>query len=187
MFRAIKVRIYPNQEQAQRLIRNLGCSRWWWNYALNYCHQTYKATGKGLTQIALNKLLPPLKKAEKTQWLGDCYSQVLQSTTLNLTKAFKNFFEKKAKYPRFKSYHRKQSIQYPQYCQVVERGVKLPQVGIVKAKIHRLFEGTLKTVTVSRTPSGKFYASLLFDTQQQYPEPIILGKIVGIAVALREA
>ena len=78
MFRAIKVRIYPNQEQAQRLIRNLGCSRWWWNYALNYCHQTYKATGKGLTQIALKKLLPPLKKAEKTQWLGDCYSQVLQ-------------------------------------------------------------------------------------------------------------
>ena len=65
--------------------------------------------------------------------------------------------------------------------------MKLPQGGIVKAKIHRLFEGTLKTVTVSRTPSGKFYASLLFDTQQQYPEPIILGKIVGIAVALREA
>ena len=64
--------------------------------------------------------------------------------------------------------------------------MKLPQGGIVKAKIHRLFEGTLKTVTVSRTPSGKFYASLLFDTQQQYPEPIILGKIVGIDLGLTD-
>jgi putative transposase len=186
MFRAIKVRIYPNQEQAHRLILNMGCSRWWWNYALNYCNQTYKATGKGLTQVALNKLLPPLKKAEETQWLGECYSQILQSTTLNLTKAFKNFFEKRAKYPRFKSYHRKQSIQYPQYCQVVEDGVKLPQFGIVKAKIHRLFEGELKTVTISRTPSGKFYASLLFDTRLEYPSPIITGKVVGIDLGLTD-
>lgn len=186
MFRAIKVRIYPNQEQAHRLIRNMGCSRWWWNYALNYCHQTYKATGKGLTQLALNKLLPTLKKAKDTQWLGECYSQVLQSTTLNLTIAFKNFFEKRAKYPRFKSYHRRQSIQYPQHCKLVENGVKLPQVGIVKAKIHRLFEGELKTVTISRTSSGKFYASLLFDTLQEYPEPIITGKVVGIDLGLTD-
>ena len=186
MYRAIKVRIYPNQEQSHKLIQNMGCSRWWWNYALNHCHETYKATGKRLTQVALNKLLPTLKKAEETQWLGECYSQVLQSTTLNLTKAFKNFFEKRAKYPRFKSYQRKQSIQYPQHCQIVEDGVKLPQVGIVKGKIHRLFEGELKTVTISRIPSGKFYASLLFDTDQQYPEPIITGKIVGIDLGLTD-
>jgi putative transposase len=65
------------------------------------------------------ELLPPLKKTEDTKWLADCYSQVLQSTTLNLTKAFKNFFLKRAKYPNFKSYHGKQSIQYPQNCKMV--------------------------------------------------------------------
>jgi putative transposase len=67
------------------------------------CIETYKATGKGLTQIALNKLLPNLKKQEETQWLSECYSQVLQSTTLNLVTAYKNFFESRAKYPKFKA------------------------------------------------------------------------------------
>jgi putative transposase len=186
MFRAIKVRIYPNQEQAHKFIQNMGCSRWWWNFALNHCNETYKTTGKGLSQSALNQLLPALKKAEETKWLGECYSQVLQATTLNLTKAFKNFFEKRARYPRFKSYQGKQSIQYPQNCQIVEDGVKIPQVGVVKAKIHRLFDGELKTVTISRTPSGKFYASLLFDTNQDVPEPIITGKVIGIDLGIKD-
>jgi len=64
------------------------------------CIETYKTTGKSLTQIALNKLLPILKKQEERQWLSECYSQVLQSTTLNLlVTAYKNFFESRAKYP----------------------------------------------------------------------------------------
>jgi len=100
---AVKVRLYPTIEQQTILAQHFGCSRWWWNYALNMCIETYKATGKGLTQVALNKLLPNLKKQEETQWLSECYSQVLQSTTLNLVTAYKNFFESRAKYPRFKS------------------------------------------------------------------------------------
>jgi putative transposase len=90
---AVKVRLYPTTEQQAILVQHFGCSRWWWNYALNMCIETYKATGKGLTQIALNKLLPNLKKQEETQGLSECYSQVLQSTTLNLVTAYKNFFE----------------------------------------------------------------------------------------------
>lgn len=164
----------------------MGCARWWWNYALNLCNETYKETGKGLTQIALNKVLPKLKKAEDTAWLGECYSQVLQSTTLNLTKAFKNFFDKRAKYPRFKSYYGKQSCQYPQNCQVVENGVKVPQVGVIKAAIHRLFEGQLKTVTITKTHTGKYYASLLFDTEQETPEVVIAGKIIGIDLGIKD-
>jgi putative transposase len=62
---AVKVRLYPTTEQQTILAQHFGCSRWWWNYALNMCIETYKATGKGLTQIALNKLLPNLKKQEK--------------------------------------------------------------------------------------------------------------------------
>ena len=89
---AVKVRLYPTIEQQTILAQHFGCSRWWSNYALDRCIETYKATGKGLTQIALNKLLPSLKKQEETQWLSECYSQVLQSTTLNLVTAYKNFF-----------------------------------------------------------------------------------------------
>ncbi len=164
----------------------MGCARWWWNYALNLCNETYKETGKGLTQIALNKVLPKLKKSASTAWLGECYSQVLQSTTLNLTKAFKNFFEKRAKYPRFKSYHGRQSAQYPQNCQVIDGGIKVPQVGVIKASIHRLFEGKLKTVTITKNPTGKYYASLLFDTKQEIPEVVITGKVIGIDLGIKE-
>ncbi|MBD2183619.1 IS200/IS605 family element transposase accessory protein TnpB [Planktothrix sp. FACHB-1355] len=186
MYRAIKVRIYPTSEQSQKLSQVMGCARWWWNYALNLCNETYKETGKGLTQIALNKVLPKLKKAEDTAWLGECYSQVLQSTTLHLTKAFKNFFEKRAKYPRFKSYHGKQSCQYPQNCQILERGIKIPQVGIIKASIHRLFAGQLKTVTVTKASTGKYYASLLFDTSLETPEVVVTGKVIGIDLGLKD-
>lgn len=164
----------------------MGCSRWWWNYALNLCNETYKETGKGLSRVALNKVLPKLKKSEETVWLKECYSQVLQSTTLNLTKAFKNFFEKRAKYPRFKSYYGKQSCQYPQNCEVVDKGVKVPQIGVIKASIHRLFDGQLKTVTITKTPTGKYYASLLFDTEQETPELAPRVKVTGIDLGLKD-
>lgn len=149
---AIKVRLYPTIEQQQILAQHFGCSRWWWNYALKLCMETYKATGKGLTQIALNKLLPKLKKEEQTEWLSSCYSQVLQSTTLNLVTAYKNFFEGRARYPRFKAKKNRQSIQYPQSVRVVDGCLKFPgRTGTVKAKVHRPIEGTIKTVTVSMT------------------------------------
>lgn len=164
----------------------MGAARWWWNYALNLCNQTYKETGKGLSQVALNKVLPVLKKEEQTAWLGECYSQVLQSTTLNLTKAFKNFFEKRSRYPRFKSYHGKQSCQYPQNCQVVGSGIKVPQVGVIKASIHRLFDGQLKTVTVTKVATGKYYASLLFDTDEATPQLVTVGKVIGIDLGLKD-
>ena len=72
--------------------------------------EAYQETGKGLGRSALNALLPDLKKAEETAWLTDCYSQILQATTLNLTTAYKNFFDKRAGFPKFKYKHGKQSI-----------------------------------------------------------------------------
>lgn len=186
LYRAVKVRIYPTQSQAQKLSQVMGCSRWWWNYALNLCNETYKETGKGLSRVALNKVLPKLKNSEETKWLKECYSQVLQSTTLNLTKAFKNFFEGRAKYPRFKSYQGRQTCQYPQNCQVVGKGVKVPQVGVIKSSIHRLFDGQLKTVTITKTPTRKYYASLLFDTELEIPEVIVTGKVIGIDLGLKD-
>jgi putative transposase len=186
MHKAIKVRLYPTSEQAQKLSQVMGCSRWWYNYALNLCNQTYKETGKGLNRSAINAYLPKLKQEEETSWLKDCYSQVLQSATLNLTKAFKNFFEKRAKYPRFKSYHGKQSCQYPQSVLIVDGCVKIPQLGLVKASIHRIFDGKIKTVTVSKTPTGKYFASILFETEQEFPEVTITGKICGIDLGIKD-
>ncbi len=183
--KAVQVRLYPNKEQQTLLAQTMGCSRWWWNYALNKSVETYKETGKGLGRSALNALLPALKKAEDTEWLADCYSQVLQATTLNLTTAYKNFFEGRAEFPRFKSKHGKQSIQYPQNVKIVDGCVKLPgNIGLVKAKIHRSIEGKIKTVTVSQTPSGKYFASILTEIEGENPTSSE-GKIYGVDLGLK--
>ena len=183
--KVVQVRLYPTNEQQTQLAQAFGCSRWWWNYALNKSIETYQQTGKGLGRSALNALLPELKKAEDTCWLADCYSQVLQATTLNLTTAYKNFFEGRARFPRFKSKHGKQSIQYPQNVLIVEGNVKLPgNIGVVKAKIHRPIEGKIKTVTVSKTPSGKYFASILTELEGEQPTTTE-GKIYGVDLGLK--
>jgi putative transposase len=185
LHKAIQVRLYPTKEQQTLLAQTFGCARWWWNYGLNKSIETYKETGKGLGQVALNALLPKLKKAEDTKWLSDCYSQVLQATTLNLTTAYKNFFEKRAGFPKFKSKHSKQSVQYPQNVKIVDGDVKLPgNIGVVKAKIHRPIEGKIKTVTISKTPSGKYFASILTEVEDDKPSTSE-GKIYGIDLGLK--
>ncbi len=185
LHKAVQVRLYPTNEQQIILAQTFGCARWWWNYALNKSVEVYKETGKGLRQSALNALLPGLKKAEDTKWLAECYSQVLQATTLNLTTAYKNFFDKRAGFPRFKSKHGKQSIQYPQNVKIIDDCVKLPgNIGIVKAKIHRPIEGKIKTVTVSKTPSGKYFASILIEVEGENPTTTE-GKIYGVDLGLK--
>ncbi|MEQ9621206.1 RNA-guided endonuclease InsQ/TnpB family protein [Coleofasciculus chthonoplastes] len=184
---AVKVRLYPTIEQQTILAQHFGCARWWWNYALNLCIETYQATGKGVTRCALNAFLPKLKKQACTEWLSECYSQVLQATTLNLVTAYKNFFEGRGKYPRFKAKKNRQSIQYPQSVKVVNGCLKFPgRVGLVKGKIHRSIEGTIKTVTVSMTPSGKYFASISVKIEGDNPSTNTEGKVAGIDLGLKD-
>ena len=185
LHKAVKVRLYPTLEQQILLSQHFGCARWWWNYALNKSIETYKETGKSLGQSALNAFLPKLKKAEETLWLSECYSQVLQATTLNLTTAYKNFFAGRARFPRYKSKHGKQSIQYPQNVRVFEGFLQFPgSVGKIKAKLHREIEGTIKTVTVSLESSGKYFASILTETEGENPVISTDGKVIGIDLGL---
>ncbi len=186
LHKAVKVRLYPTPEQETLLAQHFGCARWWWNYALNKSIETYKETGKGNGRSALNALLPKLKKAEETTWLSECYSQVLQAVTLNLTTAYKNFFDGRARFPRFKSKHGRQSIQYPQNVKAENGALKLPgKIGAVKVKIHRPIEGTIKTVTVSKEPSGKYYASILTELEGDNPLSSTDGKVVGVDLGLK--
>jgi putative transposase len=184
---AVKVRLYPTTEQVQILAQHFGCARWWWNYGLNKCIETYKATGKGLSQSGLNSLLPALKKDKETEWLGECYSQVLQSVSLNLSRAYQNFFEGRAKYPRFKSLHHRQSIQYPQKVKQIDDCFKFPgKLGEVRARIHQPLDGTIKTVTVSKCPSGKYYASVLMEYEGENPVATTDGKVIGIDLGIKD-
>jgi putative transposase len=127
--------------------------------------------------------LPSLKK--EYEWLTDAYSQCLQVVALNLSQAYQNFFEKRARLPRFKSKHGKQSISYPANVKFEGDYLKLPgKVGLVYCVRHRKFAGTIKTVTISKNPDGKYYASILVDDGSELPSQSSDGKAIGIDLGL---
>ncbi len=184
VLKAVKVRIYPNKEQQSHLAQAFGCVRWVWNQSLATMSQSYKETGKGISALTMKKQIP-LWKIEY-EWLKECYSQCLQSSVLNLSQAFINFFDGRTAYPTFKKRHNKQSIQFPQNSKVLgDDQIKFPgNLGVVKAKIHRDLAGSLKTVTVSKMPDGRYYASLLMDDGIDQPATKEDGQAIGIDLGL---
>ncbi|WP_333273693.1 MULTISPECIES: RNA-guided endonuclease TnpB family protein [unclassified Microcoleus] len=184
MLKAVKVRIYPSEEQQSHLAQAFGCVRWVWNQSLATMSQTYKETGKGISAFTMKKQLPIWKT--EFEWLKECYSQCLQSSVLNLSQAFINFFDGRTAYPIFKKRHGKQSIQFPQNVKILgAEEIKFPgNLGIVKAKIHRKLVGHVKTVTVSKMPDGSYYASLLMDDGIDKPATNKEGKAIGIDLGL---
>lgn len=183
MLKAVKVRLQPTAKQRVALSKSFGCARWYWNYALNACIQHYRESGKFLKLFAYKGMLPQLKKEHP--WLKeDCYSAVLQCVAINLNKAYKNFFEGRAKPPKFKSKYSKQSIQYPQNVTVKGDFLSCPKIGEIKAVFHRKITGTIKTVTISKTPSDKYFASILCETEDS--ENSSTGdKTIGIDLGLK--
>lgn len=180
--RVVKVRLYPNSQQRAALSCAFGCTRWLWNNSLNETNRLFKETGKGLSAATMKARIVELKK--EYPWLTEVYSQVLQSAVLNLSQAFVNFFQKRTKYPRFKSKHGRQSIQYPQHVKLLNKRLCLPKVGKVKADFHRMYQGKLKTVTVSLNPSGEYQASLLFEVEGNEPAPHTEGKAIGVDLGI---
>ena len=187
-------RIYPSASQRQSLIDHFGCARWVYNRYLSEAHDCYEATGKAMRRNDFIVRLVHLKK--DYPWLKEVNSQSLQMAARNADRAFVNFFEKRAKRPRFKSKHTcRQSFQCPQHCKVLfpEIGTKghivLPKIGAVKAILHRRFNGTVKTVTVVREPSGKYYASVLVDDAQTAlaPDTIDFEHTAGIDAGIKTA
>jgi putative transposase len=101
-----------------------------------------------------------------------------------LSVAYQNFFEKKAGFPSFKSKHGRQSVSYPQNVKVGGKSIKLPIIGEVSCKIHRTFDGTVKTVTVSKNPDGKYFVSILVDDGIESADATTEGKAIGLDVGL---
>lgn len=185
MYRAIKVRIYPSGEQELYLAQCFGNTRWLWNYMLNATTSAYQETGKGLAKVAMDKLLPGLKK--EYEWLGLAYSQVLQRVTFNLSSAFVNFFEGRTKFPNFKFKHGKQSIQYPQNVKLMPQDsvIKFPgNLGRIKTVFHKqLPDAKVQTVTISRNADGRYYASILFN---QADNPVVaMRDAIGVDLGLK--
>ncbi|MFM6398813.1 helix-turn-helix domain-containing protein, partial [Planktothrix sp.] len=123
MLDVLKVRLYPNKEQQAALGKSFGCCRFVWNYYLEKTNNQYKETGKGLNYCDMAKDLTQLKKQPDYLFLKEVTAATLQQSLKNLESAFKNFFQKRARFPKFKSKHKKQSIRYPESCSIKGNGV----------------------------------------------------------------
>ena len=94
-----------------------------------------------------------------------------------------NFFKKRAKFPRFKKKHNKQSIRFPQEIRVEGDDVYLPKMGWIRVNFHRPVEGKIKFITVSKTKSGKYFVSFVCEVKD--PKPEYNGSEIGIDVGLK--
>ena len=190
MLKATKIRIYPTTEQAAFLNRQFGAVRFVYNTGLRIMSHRYQRHGQSLSaKHDIKKLLPIAKTSRKYGWLKEADSMALQQSCINLDHAFQRFFDPKQKagYPRFKSKRGKQSSYH---CVGVKSGddwIKVPKLGPIKARVHRQVEGKLKSITLTRTVTGKHYASLLYETDQVAPAPlkdVDAAKVVGLDMGL---
>lgn len=166
MNRAFKYRLYPTTEQRELFIKTFGCCRKVYNLMLAEKIESYKQTGKFAT-------VTPAKYKKEYPYLKEVDSLALANKQLDLQKAFKNHFDKNRKkktgFPKFKSAKRSRKSYTTNNqgttIRLFENGIKLPKVGIVKAKIHRQPEADwiIKSATVSQDSDGKFYVSVLFE------------------------
>jgi len=173
MLRATKVRIYPTQEQSEFLIAQFGAVRFAYNKALHIKTHMYRRHGVSLSpKKDLKPLLAIGKKSRKYSWLKRYDSIALQQSVIQLHMAFDNFFNPKlqARHPKFKRRFDKQSSYHCVGVKVLDEAIKLPKIKEpVKANIHRCITGAVKSITVSLSKSGKFYASILVDDSVDAP------------------
>lgn len=173
MFRSYKYRLYPSKEQTILIHKHLGCVRWLYNYALDKKVKAYQKDKTHISRFDLQAELPILKKQEETKWLSEVNAQSLQASLRNLDMAFTDFFKEKKGFPKFKSKHNnRQSFQAPQRVEInwENSTIKIPIIKSTPIVLSRKFEGEIKTVTISKTPTNKYFASILVDTNIKIPK-----------------
>lgn len=191
MLKAYKYRLYPNKTQEVLLAKHFGCVRYIYNYGLERKIKSYSETKKSVSRFTIQADLPKMKKAESTKWLAEVNSLSLQAALLNLDMAFTRFFREKKGFPKFKSKHdNHQSFQVPQNTEVdyEAKRVYLPKFKEgIKCRFDRHFKGKIKTSTISRTPTGKYFISILVETEDTIPNkaPIDENKAVGVDLGIK--
>lgn len=188
MLKSYKYRIYPTTKQEELINKHFGACRFLYNLALETKLYAYKSQGINLTAFDLQKQLTDLKK--DLYWLKELDSQALQASIKKIDVAFKNFFNG-AGYPKYKSKHEKQSFQCPNNTKRIDwnkNTLTIPKLKNIPIVLSRKFEGKIKTVTVSKTPTGKYFASILVETNDVAltPHAIELNKTIGFDLGLKD-
>ena len=183
--KAYKFRIYPNKKQEILIAKTMGCSRFVFNHFLAKWKDAYKETGKGLTYNSCSAELPQLKK--ELEWLKEVDSTAIQSSLKNLADSYSRFFKKQNRAPRFKSKKNKVQSYTTKHTNgniaVVGNKMKLPKLGLVRFAKSRETEGRILNATVRRNPSGKYFVSVLVETEvHELPKT---GSSIGVDVGLK--
>ena len=183
--KSYRFRLYPNEGQIELLAKHFGCTRLVYNTFLGQRIEQYRLTGKSDNYYAQAKLLTEMKKLEETAWLNEVNSQTLQFALRSLDTAYTNFFKKRAKFPKFKSKHSKNSFTVPQFASIAGGRLFIPKFKeCIKCRVHREIKGKMGKVTITKTPSGKYFVSVF--TTEEYITPIEKsGKTVGIDLGLK--
>lgn len=192
MLYAIKVRLYPDENQRQFFAKTFGCCRWVFNDALAYCQQQYESGQKHPSAYDLMKRLTTLKPGYP--WLADPDSQALKYACSCVDLAYKNFFRRvkngeKPGFPRFKSRHcgdKTYTATAGVDIKLEPARIKLPKAGWVRCRGYREFDGRIKRATVRQTPTGKYFATVLIDDGRDFPvQPTTELAPVGIDVGCK--
>jgi len=188
MLKAYKYRIYPNQEQKEMMTKIFGQVRFVYNLGLETKISAYTGNKINIDCFDLNKQITELKKTD-APWLKESPSQALQMSISNLDNAYTNFFRGFG-FPKFKNKHSKQSFQLPQgvYLSENKKQIFIPKLKLVDIDLHREFKGEIKTVTVSKSITNKYYVSILVDTGELKPDkkPIMFKTSVGIDLGIKD-
>lgn len=183
MLKAYKFRLYPNKEQQEYFAKCFGCTRFIYNQMLADKIEYYKKTGEMLNNT-------PAQYKKEYPWLREVDSLALANAQLNLNKAYKNFFrDKSIGFPKFKSKKRSRAS-YTTNNQkgtiYIEDGyIKLPKLkSLVKIVQHRQFEGEIKSCTIFKTKTNKYYISILVDEEIK---PLTkIDKKVGVDLGIKD-
>lgn len=173
------------------IAKHLGSCRFIYNYALDKKVRAYQTDKTNLSRFDIQADLPNMKKSEEYCWLKEVNSLSLQASLANLDSAYTKFFREHKGFPRFKSKKdSKQSFSIPQNTRVdFENGrIFIPKFkGGIKTKFHRTFEGIVKSSTISRTATGKYFVSILVEVNEpDVPmKPICENKTVGIDIGIK--
>ncbi|MFA5528416.1 MAG: RNA-guided endonuclease TnpB family protein [Peptostreptococcales bacterium] len=194
MLKAVKIRLYPNIEQSNYINNLLGCSRFVYNNILNYRINEYKTNNKSVSFGEQGKKLVQLKS--EFEWLRDVHSKVLQQSIIDLNKAYNSFFKNGCGFPKFKSKHNnKQSCRFPSDA---VSGVKGNRINIIKklSDIHykcsrrdeiflNKYQKSIKSATLTKTRSGKYYLSILIESNINKTLPLT-NNIIGIDLGIKD-
>ena len=185
MFKAYRFRLYPNEEQKILLEKHFGSCRFVWNHFLALRNEVYTKTGKGMSQYEMTALLPQLKN--ENEWLREVNSQSLQVSIQFLDGAFHKFFKKMAGYPKFKKKGHRGSFTVPQHFTINDNHLTIPKFKMpIRMFVHRKIEGEVKYLTVSKTPAGEYYVSVIAEIGMEKPAPkeVNAGTSTGIDMGI---